>query len=84
VTTPVELVKARMQILHDRGGGGARDTWTMFRMATAGGIRGCFRGFGITVMRDIPGSAIYYGAYEWARGLMGGKDAGVGGSYRPF
>jgi len=39
VTTPVELVKARLQILRERGGGGAKDTAQMFRAATQGGLR---------------------------------------------
>jgi len=31
-------------------------------------------------VRDIPASAVYYGAYEWAKMMLGGKDAGVGGT----
>lgn len=46
----------------------------------SGGTRGLFTGFGITMLRDVPGSAIYYGAYEWAKMMLGGKDIGVAGA----
>ena len=29
-----------------------------------GGIRGCFRGLGSTIIRDVPGYAVFFGTYE--------------------
>jgi solute carrier family 25 carnitine/acylcarnitine transporter 20/29 len=31
------------------------------------GLRGLYRGTGLTLLRDVPGSVAYYGAYEIIR-----------------
>eukprot|EP00698_Gefionella_okellyi_P006760 TRINITY_DN161_c0_g1_i1.p2 TRINITY_DN161_c0_g1~~TRINITY_DN161_c0_g1_i1.p2 ORF type:complete len:275 (+),score=58.61 TRINITY_DN161_c0_g1_i1:97-825(+) len=80
VTTPVELVKARLQIQIVKGGGGARDTAQMLRNTMSGGIRSLFTGMSMTLWRDIPGSAIYYGAYHVAKNALGGDKIGVAGT----
>ncbi|KAJ2942582.1 hypothetical protein O0L34_g2049 [Tuta absoluta] len=61
---PVELVKTRQQLSRPGDGmpGGA---WSGARhIIRKGGITSLFRGLGITMARDAPAFAIYFGTYE--------------------
>lgn len=60
VTSPIELVRTRMQ--GDRSGLGMVDT---FRHAVRrGGYQSLFAGLGATLARDVPFSALYWTTYE--------------------
>lgn len=62
VACPTELVKCRLQVQPGVYNGAidcARRVWQ------AGGIRSLFRGMEATLVREMPGTAIYFGAYEW-------------------
>ncbi|GBP80002.1 hypothetical protein EVAR_68356_1 [Eumeta japonica] len=61
---PVELVKTRQQLARPGDGmpGGA---WAGARhVLRSGGSRALFRGLGVTMARDSPAFAIYFGSYE--------------------
>ncbi|XP_059046354.1 mitochondrial basic amino acids transporter-like [Achroia grisella] len=61
---PIELVKTRQQLATPRENmptgalSGAR------HILRTGGIKSLYRGLGITIVRDIPGFAIYFTAFE--------------------
>lgn len=61
ISSPMELLKTRAQILPDS---------TVWKCAadilrTEGGLRGLYRGFGITLARDCPAFATYFFTYEY-------------------
>ncbi|KAJ3169760.1 hypothetical protein HK101_011427 [Irineochytrium annulatum] len=62
---PADLIKSRQQIMevgpNVRSGFGqiAADIWR------AQGVKGFYRGCGITVARSAPTSAVIFGSYEW-------------------
>ncbi|KAI9107816.1 hypothetical protein K1719_021152 [Acacia pycnantha] len=69
IVSPVELVKIRLQ-LQSKGQliefykgplSMTRKIWNRE------GLRGIFRGFGITVLRDAPSHAVYFWTYEYMR-----------------
>lgn len=59
ITGPMELVKTRSQLTQ-------QPVTTCFRqiLAQEGGLRGLFRGLGVTFARDTPGLATYFLTYE--------------------
>lgn len=79
VASPMELAKTRMQIQSNAGGGAS----TMYKgpfqclgnIMKKEGLKGVFRGQTITVMREIPGFATYFGSYEYLlRNFSQGED----------
>lgn len=66
ITSPMELAKTRMQVQSHQTSGplfrGPIDC--MLHINRTEGLRGLFRGFGITAYRDVPGFAIYFVVYE--------------------
>jgi solute carrier family 25 carnitine/acylcarnitine transporter 20/29 len=63
---PVELIKIRIQLQKNIGNFGtpmslAKNIWKNE------GIRGIYRGFGITLLRDAPALGFYFGTYEYMR-----------------
>lgn len=66
VMTPVELVKCRLQML---GTGSKTKTVGAFKMANqivkARGIKELYKGSLITLCREIPATAVYFGIYEY-------------------
>lgn len=66
ITSPMELAKTRLQLQMDKIGA------TKFKgpaeclryVYQCDGIRGIFRGWGATTLRDIPGFSIYFVTYE--------------------
>lgn len=67
VTSPMELAKTRMQLqtTHSTGGPMFRGPLDCVRyIHRTEGVRGIFRGFGITAVRDVPGFATYFVTYE--------------------
>ncbi|CAJ2661254.1 unnamed protein product [Trifolium pratense] len=68
---PVELVKIRMQLQKNIDYFSKNKRITPMNLAKSiwknEGIRGIYRGFGITVLRDAPAHAFYFGTYEYLR-----------------
>jgi solute carrier family 25 carnitine/acylcarnitine transporter 20/29 len=83
VTTPVELLKVRLQTQYATGTikyRGLLDC-ALKTYAEEGLRKGLYRGFGATLLRDGPGSLFYYGAYTLVRRAFvpaGGTEADVG------
>jgi solute carrier family 25 (mitochondrial carnitine/acylcarnitine transporter), member 20/29 len=74
VLCPVELVKIRLQVQVDGGGGGRQATRlfaspldVVVRTVRADGIRGLFRGLPATLLRDVPSFGVYFASYAWLR-----------------
>lgn len=71
ITVPVELVKARLQIQYSRPAGtpalydGPLDCAR--KVLAKEGPRGLFRGTVATLWRDVPGSGVWFAAYEVVR-----------------
>lgn len=68
VTAPSELIKIRMQTSDSKFSNSMQCLTSSVR---AHGLRGgLFKGFGITFLRDCPNIGIYFGSYEWLKGLL--------------
>ncbi|KZV93798.1 mitochondrial carrier [Exidia glandulosa HHB12029] len=70
VAAPVERAKVLLQASHRQGGSEAKykGVFDVFRVLyREGGVRSIFRGSFATLMRDGPGSAAYFAAYEVAK-----------------
>lgn len=77
ILTPVDLIKIRLQIATDR-----RAKKSSLQSPQAGplglvrnivrreGIKGLYRGWTATVIRDAPSHAVYFGTYEYMRELL--------------
>jgi len=55
----MELMKTQMQVCGQTGIKDAIKT-----IYTSGGLKGLSRGFGITVLREVPAFGVYFGSYE--------------------
>lgn len=67
ITSPMELAKTRMQLQSQQAKGALvfRGPLECVRyIQRTEGIRGIYRGFGITAIRDVPGFASYFVLYE--------------------
>eukprot|EP01062_Namystynia_karyoxenos_P005666 TRINITY_DN11966_c0_g1_i1.p2 TRINITY_DN11966_c0_g1~~TRINITY_DN11966_c0_g1_i1.p2 ORF type:complete len:284 (+),score=68.04 TRINITY_DN11966_c0_g1_i1:80-931(+) len=64
VSYPVDTVKSQMQLGGQTAAGAVRVLRLELR---TGGLRGLYRGFGITVVRALPANATTFIAYEQAR-----------------
>jgi len=60
--TPVELVRNRQQVGCDLSG---LEIWRAAYREN--GVRGVYRGFGATLLRDVPGVGVYYLTFEVAK-----------------
>jgi solute carrier family 25 carnitine/acylcarnitine transporter 20/29 len=78
---PQELVKIRLQMQRHAVAGGAKPQYAglfdcISQIVKLEGVRGLYRGFGATLVRDLPATGAWYGGYELARSyLSGGSDA---------
>ncbi|XP_027195633.1 mitochondrial basic amino acids transporter-like [Dermatophagoides pteronyssinus] len=63
ISAPMELVKTRAQL-------NSITEWNCMKriLRYEGGLRGLYRGFGITIARDCPAFATYFFTYEWMMG----------------
>jgi solute carrier family 25 carnitine/acylcarnitine transporter 20/29 len=67
IVGPLERFKCLMQVDRTRYSGFCDCVRQVYR---EGGLRSVFRGTGMTVIRDVPGKAIYFAGYEfWRKGL---------------
>lgn len=69
VLTPVELVKCRIQVQTNATASTAvakyRGPWDCIRsIAREEGVLGLFRGYRATIIREMPGNAVWFGFYE--------------------
>ncbi|KAL2338082.1 hypothetical protein Fmac_012528 [Flemingia macrophylla] len=67
--SPVELIKVRLQLQYtghmtESEKGPIRLAKSIWRKE---GLRGLYRGFGVTVMRDAPAHGLYFWSYEYIR-----------------
>ncbi len=77
VSTPTELVKCRAQVLSSSSQGGGGSSWQITKQVLrAEGVRGLFRGGGVTALRDGVGYGFYFWGYELCSRWMGPKDGG--------
>ncbi|KAJ7560726.1 hypothetical protein O6H91_04G142600 [Diphasiastrum complanatum] len=74
ILTPVDLVKIRLQLHTAHGGGRSRPTINFDGPCDVArdiikreGVRGLYRGFRVTVLRDAPSHGVYFAAYEYIR-----------------
>ena len=80
ICAPMELIKLRLQIqtnpteifhwpTHPHATNNGRvysDPWNAFKkIYNQGGIRGLYKGLELTLMREIPAFAVYFGSYEF-------------------
>eukprot|EP00002_Diphylleia_rotans_P034104 TRINITY_DN7301_c0_g1_i2.p1 TRINITY_DN7301_c0_g1~~TRINITY_DN7301_c0_g1_i2.p1 ORF type:complete len:315 (-),score=44.80 TRINITY_DN7301_c0_g1_i2:132-1076(-) len=64
VTTPMELIKVRMQT--SKSAEGHRSSLQeLLTILKNDGLKGCFRGFTMTMLRDSPSYGIYFAVYEY-------------------
>jgi len=68
VMTPVELIKCRLQM---QGTGRKVHTTTAYQLArdvvSSSGFRELYKGNLITILREIPAGAVYFGSYEYCK-----------------
>ncbi|KAM5579022.1 mitochondrial arginine transporter BAC2 [Rosa sericea] len=64
VLSPVELIKIRLQ-LQTKTQKGPREVAKSIMKAE--GLRGLYRGLGITILRDAPAHGLYFSTYEYMR-----------------
>ncbi|KAI8473234.1 MAG: mitochondrial carrier domain-containing protein [Monoraphidium minutum] len=73
ISSPVELLKIRQQLQRARPGapGYVGPLGTLRNVVAQEGAAGLFRGFGVTLLRDIPSYGLYFVVYEVACGTLG-------------
>jgi len=67
VASPMELVKTRMQLNESSPSAKLPTSWDVLKTIhkNEGGLfRGVFKGWAVTVTREIPGFGIYFATYE--------------------
>lgn len=71
ILTPVELVKIRLQVNTARKPTSSSDKIGPIKEAKSiiqrEGLKGLYRGLGITVLRDAPAHGVYFWTYEYSR-----------------
>ncbi|XP_039026482.1 mitochondrial carnitine/acylcarnitine carrier-like protein [Hibiscus syriacus] len=81
LTCPTELLKCRLQAQNALAHSGSAGAALKYRgpidvvrhvLASEGGIRGLFKGFVPTLVRDIPGNSAIFGVYEAVKQYMAG------------
>lgn len=70
VITPLDLIKIRLQV--QRGYSVYKGPFDCIKQIVKNdGFSGLFRGFVLTVLRDVPGYTAYFGAYECCKSKLG-------------
>uniref|UniRef100_A0A674CIP7 Mitochondrial ornithine transporter 1 n=1 Tax=Salmo trutta TaxID=8032 RepID=A0A674CIP7_SALTR len=71
VLCPTELVKCRMQAVHEMIYVGGSSTWSVVRdILKTDGPQGLFQGMTSTWLREVPGYFLFFGGYEICRSLF--------------
>lgn len=74
---PIELLKVRLQVQDPSAPQLYRNIFHCARHAlVTQGVRGIYRGFTATILRDIPSFAGYFGTYEGIKVLLGSTSEG--------
>ena len=74
LVTPVDVLKIRSQVHVGKVQGPLA---LMASILSREGVRGLYRGVGVTFLRDTPSTGIYYASYEAARDAAGNRGAGT-------
>lgn len=74
LVTPIEVLKIRLQVQRGRAQGPLALAASILQTE---GLRGLFRGTGVTLLRDTPSTGLYYAVYEASRNAAGGRGAGT-------
>ncbi|KAI9097242.1 mitochondrial carrier domain-containing protein [Phlyctochytrium arcticum] len=85
VNCPVELLKVKLQTQFSTAGAPPTYTGVLdcgIKTVRASGLAGLYRGIGITLLREFPSFAVYFGAYEsvkiYFKNSNGGAPVGMG------
>ncbi|KAL3425333.1 mitochondrial carrier [Phlyctema vagabunda] len=71
VVSPIEMFRTRMQASRSTGGAHVQETFKSVKeMVQSHGYRSLWRGFNLTLWRDVPFSGIYWFGYESIRGAL--------------
>ncbi|XP_071488931.1 mitochondrial basic amino acids transporter-like [Diadema setosum] len=65
IAGPMELAKTRVQVQRKGTARYHGSLDAIYKIYKSEGLRGCYRGFALTAMRDTPGFAVYFMAYEF-------------------
>eukprot|EP00127_Corallochytrium_limacisporum_P000629 Clim_evm28s22 gene=Clim_evmTU28s22 len=83
VSAPIELIKCRLQVMHDSNQMG-RVRRAVRQLLQTEGIVGLTRGLGTTLIRDTPSYGVYFLAYEYIVNLFPKVPAGKRSSTEPL
>ncbi|KAJ2772499.1 carnitine transporter [Coemansia nantahalensis] len=77
---PMERIKCTLQVASAGGAGPAYKgpVDAAMGIVRAGGVASLFKGTCATLLRDVPGSVAYFGAYEVIKRTLTGRSAGDG------
>eukprot|EP00903_Cladosiphon_okamuranus_P016166 g14919.t1 len=79
---PVERIKCLLQIQGEKVAKGGKPQYSGMidcarQLHAAGGFRSVFKGWEVTLMRDVPGSVAYFGVYEYLKEAFAKEDGTV-------
>ncbi|CAM9690761.1 unnamed protein product [Ectocarpus sp. 12 AP-2014] len=79
---PVERIKCLLQIQGEEVARGAKPKYSGMvdcarKLHATGGIGSVFKGWEVTLMRDVPGSVAYFGVYEFLKEAFAAEDGTV-------
>mmetsp|Transcript_15150 Transcript_15150/g.21145 ORF Transcript_15150/g.21145 Transcript_15150/m.21145 type:complete len:299 (+) Transcript_15150:86-982(+) len=75
VESPIDLMKSQLQVQYSGSAAKYNGLYDCAKkIFQEGGIRGVYQGLQATMIRDIPATAAYFGAYELARKGMKGPN----------
>lgn len=81
IVSPVELIKCRMQLgASDKGHNYKGPMDCMKQLVAREGYKGIFRGLGATMIREVPGNAIFFVSYVHVRDALQGRNHTIGKS----
>eukprot|EP00252_Welwitschia_mirabilis_P014095 TRINITY_DN3112_c0_g1_i2.p1 TRINITY_DN3112_c0_g1~~TRINITY_DN3112_c0_g1_i2.p1 ORF type:complete len:312 (-),score=54.23 TRINITY_DN3112_c0_g1_i2:151-1086(-) len=74
ILTPVELIKIRLQLDTSRLSTTGREQRGPLKVAKSimksEGLKGLYRGLGVTILRDAPAHGVYFWTYEYSREML--------------
>ncbi|CAM9143832.1 unnamed protein product, partial [Ectocarpus sp. 6 AP-2014] len=82
LTAPVERIKCLLQIQGEEVARGAKPKYLGMvdcarKLHATGGFGSVFKGWEVTLMRDVPGSVAYFGVYEFLKEVFAAEDGTV-------